>query len=141
MSKPWKSVRHPVLKACWAGGYLLTLVAILYGLTKVREKQRLMKNTEIVDSWKQWREAAAVQAAGAGPVQRKIPKSTEPPIQVLFTEHYKTIATAALIFGTFLYGMLYFFTQGMIAGNQRELPGSGDQSMTTGRTKRSHSPD
>jgi hypothetical protein len=112
--------------------------AISYGLTEVRKKQHVMTNTTLEDSWRQWRQAAAEQASGAGPVQRKIPKSALPPLQVLLTEHFKTITTAALVFGTFLYGMLYFFTRGIFSREQLEFL-HADQHATA--SKREHPPD
>jgi hypothetical protein len=117
---------------------MLTISAIFYGLTKVREKQHVVTNTKLEDSWMQWREAAAEQASGAGPVQRKIPKSALPPLQVLLTEHFKTITTAALVFGTFLYGMLYFFTRGIFARDRIKFPHAGHHATPS---KREHSPD
>jgi hypothetical protein len=138
MSKLWQSRNHPLATVCWVGGYVLTISAIFYGLTKVREKQHVVTNTKLEDSWMQWREAAAEQASGAGPVQRKIPKSALPPLQVLFTEHFKTITTAALVFGTFLYGMLYFFTRGIFARDRIKFPHAGHHATPS---KREHSPD
>ena len=139
MNKRWKSGRPSLAHFCWLVGYLFTLSTMLYGLSKIREKQLSETNTKLEDSWKEWRQAAAIQAKGEGPVKRKIPKSTLPPVQVLFTEYYKTITVAAVIFGSFLYGMLYFFTQGIVAGDRHQLSASADPRSTT--TKSGHPPD
>ena len=108
---------------CWAVGYLFTVTTIFYGLSSVRQRQLVPADTELENSWQQWRDAAAIQATGTGPVQRKIPKSTLPPIRVLFADHYNTIAVAAIFFGSFLYGMVYFFARGIMTGDRGKLPG------------------
>ena len=114
---------------CWIVGYLLTLGAIFYGLTTVRQRQLSSSDTQLENSWQQWRDAAAIQAAGNGPVKRKVPKSTLPPIQVLFADHYMTITLSAIFFGSFLYGMLYFFARGILAGDRGNLSGIADQDV------------
>ena len=139
MNKRWKFGRPSLAHFCWVLGYLFTLSVMLSGMSKIREQQLSGTSTKLEDSWKQWREAAAIQAKGAGPVKRKIPKSTLPPMQVLFADHYKTITLAAVIFGSFLYGMLYFFTQAIVAGDHRQLPDSGQHRSTT--KKPEHPPD
>ena len=107
---------------CWAVGYLLTIGAILYGLSAVRQRQLSSPDVQLENSWQQWRDAAAIQAAGNGPVKRKIPKSRLPPIRVLFADHYTTITLSAIFFGSFLYGMLYFFARGILTGDRGKLP-------------------
>ena len=51
---------------CWAVGYLLTIGAILYGLSAVRQRQLSSPDAQLENSWQQWRDAAAIQAAGNG---------------------------------------------------------------------------
>ena len=117
--------RRPNLPTlCWAVGYLFTIAAIFYGLSTVRQRQLASTDIELENSWQQWRDAAAIQAAGSGPVKRKIPKSTLPPIRVLFADHYKTITLAAIFFGSFLYGMFYFFARAIMTGDRGTLSGS-----------------
>ena len=114
--------RPALATICWIVGYFCTLWFILYGLNNTRETQLSAATNKLEDAWAQWRDAAAAQAAGSGSVKRKIPKSTLPPIRVLFADHYTTITIAATFFGSFLYGMLYFFTRGILTGDRGELP-------------------
>ena len=117
--------RHPNLPTlCWVVGYLFAIATIFYGLSTVRQRQLASTDIELENSWQQWRDAAAIQATGSGPVKRKIPKSALPPIRVLFADHYKTITVAAIFFGSFLYGMVYFFTRAIMTGDRGKLPGS-----------------
>ena len=117
--------RHPNLPTlCWVVGYLFTIATIFYGLSTVRQRQLASTDIEQENSWQQWRDAAAIQAEGSGPVKRKIPKSTLPPIRVLFADHYKTITAAAIFFGSFLYGMVYFFARAIMTGDRGKFPGS-----------------
>ena len=95
-------------------GYVITMVAIFYGLISAREDQRGRSAGEAEAAWTIWREAAAEQASPNGPVQRKIPKSPLPPIRVLLLHHFGTMATGALVFGSILYGMFCFLVRGML---------------------------
>ena len=114
---------YPTLTtACWTVGYFITVGAIFYGLDTVRQRQLSSRNTELENSWQQWRDAAAIQATGNGPVKRKVPKSTLPPVRVLFADHYTTITVAAILFSSFLYGMLCFFVRGIMTGDRGKLP-------------------
>ena len=133
MSKSYLSpYRLPVIMG-WFAGYLLTMVAIYYSLNRVRDSQLAATDSQLEATWKEWRDAAAKQASGVGPVQRKIPPSRLPPVRVLFLEHFKTISVAALAFGTILYGMVYFFAQGIFARGDSGMCHSAGSSTASQR--------
>lgn len=53
-----------------------------------------------------------------GPVQRKVPKSVEPPLKVWLRDHVGLAIVAWVIFGSVLFGFLAAATVGLLAENQ-----------------------
>ena len=74
MSKLWQFSNHPLATLCWVGGYVLTMSAILYGLTEVRKKQHVMTNTTLEDSWRQCDRQQQSKLRGQGRYNGKYPK-------------------------------------------------------------------
>ena len=69
--------------------------------------------------WDRWRDAAAEQAAGKGPVQRRVPKSAEPPTLVLLRDYYVMCVAAFLLFGSVLFGVFMFLVRGIVSSPGR----------------------
>lgn len=53
-----------------------------------------------------------------GPVQRKEPRSAEPPVKVWLRDHVGLAITAWMLFGTVLFGFLAAVVVGLLAENQ-----------------------
>ncbi len=102
-----------LLQRVWLAGYLITMAAILYGMISLRNMQLDQNNSATTQAdWQQWRNEAARQSTGKGPVQRRVPKTLDPPIMVLFSDHFSVIVIFSLLFGSAFYFMLYFFVHG-----------------------------
>ena len=107
-----------LLKRVWLAGYLMTMAAILCGMISLRNKQLDGNHSASTQAdWQQWRNEAARQSAGEGPVQRRVPKTLDPPIMVLFSEHFPVIVIFSLLFGSAFYFMIYFFVHGTLTRN------------------------
>ncbi len=110
-----RSQNSRLLQRIWLAGYLVTMAAILYGMISLRNKQLDQNNTATTQAdWQQWRNEAARQSTGKGPVQRRVPKTINPPIMVLFSDHFSVIVIFSLLFGSAFYFMLYFFVHGTL---------------------------
>ena len=59
-----------------------------------------------------------------GPVQRKVPRSAEPPLRVWLRDHVVLAITAWVLFGTVLFGFFATLIVGLVAENQPR--GGGD---------------
>ncbi|HJN67286.1 MAG TPA: hypothetical protein QF761_13840, partial [Pirellulales bacterium] len=104
-----------LLQRVWLAGYLMTMAAILYGMISLRNMQLDQNNSATTQAdWQQWRNEAARQSTGKGPVQRRVPKTLDPPIMVLFSDHFSVIVIFSLLFGSAFYFMLYFFVHGTL---------------------------
>ena len=68
--------------------------------------------------WDDWREEAREQAASGGPVERKVPKSAEPPALVLIRDHFLACLGAALVAALGVYGTFFILLRGSIGGDQ-----------------------
>lgn len=110
----------------WFAGYLVSIGAILYGLFALRIEQLAeVDNSAAQIGWESWREEAARQSSGTGPVQRKVPKSVRPPLRVLFSENFSILVVFALIFGSAFYFIFYFFVRATLS-RQTEIDRDGE---------------
>ncbi|MBP88683.1 MAG: hypothetical protein CMJ64_18550 [Planctomycetaceae bacterium] len=95
----------------------LTYAAIICALigTFTIARQRVLASPNPAaeqEDWDQWRDEAARQGSGNGPVSRRVPKTTEPPTRVLLRDYFATSLITLIILST----ALYFATAAMIRG-------------------------
>lgn len=64
--------------------------------------------------WNDWRRRAAEQTESGGPVERKVPKSAEPPALVLMRDHFAACLGAALVAATGVYGTFMLLLRGAV---------------------------
>ena len=62
------------------------------------------------------------------PVQRRVPKSAEPPALVLTRDHFGVILSGAVLFSSLLYWVVAWFVMGMVQGG-----GAGSREPGTGK--------
>jgi len=101
-----------LLLAAWL--VVLVLPPIL--LLRVREGWlRDLEKPGQQENWDAFRRDMAQQSGRAGPVQRKIPKSAEPPLRVWLRDYVGLAISAWLLFG----GVLGLFTGILLIGTVR----------------------
>jgi hypothetical protein len=99
----------------WLAAYLVFTGLIVWGVYLYRARaMESLKTPEARAAWEEWRQAAAEQTAG-GPVQRKVPSSTEAPGLVLMRDHFGVMLAAAIIFGSALFAISMFLIRGAFA--------------------------
>ena len=104
------------------GLYIACMAAVVMGLITAKGCAIGRYGTAVADDdWQQWREAASKDAEGDGPVRRRVPKSDDPPLLVLLTEHFWVLLVSSLVFGSVLYFLAYFFIQGTISHGAFEV--------------------
>ena len=92
----------------WLGVYVLLITTACTGLSVLRSRVvRVMSSPEEGQHWQHWREAADKSAQQVG-VQRRVPRSAEPPALVLMRDYFGVVIAAAIVFGSVFYliGML-----------------------------------
>lgn len=100
--------------ALWLVAYLLTMVAILWGLQYGRAMviDRL-GNPESVAAWRDWAAETRRPADAEHPIERRPVKSDEPPALILMRDHIGSVRAVSLVIGTFLFGFLGFLGHGI----------------------------
>jgi hypothetical protein len=94
---------------------LLTLAGIVTLVLQVRQTAlREMDTPEAHAQWQAWRQAKPNQEA-SGPVQRRPPKSVEPPSLVLLRDHFAVVMSGAILFGSLLFAALMLAVWGVLA--------------------------
>lgn len=95
-------------------GWILMVCAISVTLLMARRASLASFDTAAArNDWDAWRAAAKEQSIGKGPVQRRIPKSTEPPALVLMRDYFGVSMTVTLVLSTCLYGTLAWMLHGV----------------------------
>lgn len=97
----------------WAAAYGIFLTSVVGALFWVRGNvARQFQDDQSQSDWDRWRQEAALQSQGKGPVQRRVPQSTEPPIVVLMGRHFGVCVAAVVTLGSALFGTLMFLIRG-----------------------------
>lgn len=101
----------------WAAGYLALLVAVVWWLLSAREWARAeLTSPASAAAWEEWREDVRASQDKPAPVQRRVPKSAEPPALVLTRDHFGVILSGAVLFSSLLYWVVAWFVMGMFKG-------------------------
>jgi hypothetical protein len=119
----------------WLAGYLLVMLALTAAMFAARAGVFETYGTlEAKAEWEAWRAAARKQSSEdqqpvAGPVQRRTPKSADPPALVLMRDYFATCLAAALFFSSLLFAVTMIVIRGAIGGAEdvaevARLPGS-----------------
>jgi hypothetical protein len=69
---------------------------------------------ESIADWRQWKSDVEREQTNPGPVQRRIPKSDEPPALVLMRDYFAVSLTAAVFFTSLLYWVIAWFITGAL---------------------------
>jgi hypothetical protein len=67
-----------------------------------------------IESWHEWRAAAAKQDGKHGPVAREVPRSEEPPMLQLLRDNFPAILFAATVFPAIIIGFFLLVLRGVL---------------------------
>lgn len=70
--------------------------------------------SESISNWRTWREDVRAQQDKSTPVERRVPKSDEPPALVLMRDYFGIAFTGAVIFSSLLYWVITWFVTGIL---------------------------
>ena len=105
-------------------GWLLLVLMMVGALHTAREwVLDRFSSQEAHQQWGEWVEAAKQQASGNGPVQRRVPKSADPPVLLLMRDYYGTCLGMSLFLSTCLYGTFVWLLRGASTAKRSERPG------------------
>jgi hypothetical protein len=94
---------------------VLVVGGVIAGMFYLREQAIATYGTPAaLEEWGEWRSAAATQAAEQRPVERKIPKSAEPPALVLMRDYFPACTAAAAAAAAGCYFVFAFLLRGVL---------------------------
>jgi hypothetical protein len=95
--------------------YLLAMAAIVFVMFRMRDRTvTKLATPESAANWNQWRSDVKEQQRQPGPVQRRVPKSAEPPALVMMRDHFAVSLFGALFFSSLLFWFFTWFMMGII---------------------------
>jgi hypothetical protein len=96
-------------------GYAVIITAVIATTFKTRDWAiENLATPKSLSDWQTWRDDVQQQQGRPGPVQRRVPKSSEPPALVMMRDHFAVSLIAALLFSTMLYWVLAWFVMGVM---------------------------
>ncbi len=100
--------------------YVVWLSAIMtLSFSARRAALDTLSTPEAQAQWDQWREAAKTLNEH-GPVQRRVPKSDQPPALVLMRDYFGTMLTAGGLFGSLLFAAVALPLRGVLVSRPPE---------------------
>jgi hypothetical protein len=107
--------RYMWLSFMWAIGYAALMVAVIAAMFRARDwTVKQLSTQESNADWQQWREDVRKQPARLGAVQRRVPKSEEPPALVLLRDYFAVSLVGAVLFSSALYWTMAWFVSGIL---------------------------
>ena len=97
--------------------YLLLMAALVGGMFVARDRALAAMGTpEAIAEWRQWKAATEEAAKRQEPVKRRVVKANEPPVLLLFRDHFVVITVSLAIVASLLYFFLAMTMTGMAVG-------------------------
>ena len=95
----------------WLSGYVVVLIAVIGSM--LWQRHVVLADSSTAD-WEVWREDVRQQTSNLGPVERKVPKSIEPPALVLMRDYFVVSIVGATFFSSLLYWIGAWFVTGAL---------------------------
>jgi hypothetical protein len=107
----------------WGGGYAVLVGLVVWSLLAAREwAMSRMSTPESAAAWEAWRADVRANQRQPSPVERRVPKSAEPPALVLMRDHFGVSLGGAILFSSLLYWVMAWFVMGTFS-----VPQASDQ--------------
>ena len=99
----------------WLLMYIVMLAAVIGGMLYVRGLAREVYGTpEAQAEWNAWRDEAKKMADEPNVVQRRMPKSAEPPALVLMRDYFVVCLVLAIVLSSVLFGTFMMLVRGAL---------------------------
>ena len=101
----------------WFVGYIVIVSTIVGAMFWLRQSAVAdLSSPNSVADWQEWRQDVHEQQKSRGPVERRVPKSEEPPELVLMRDFFGVLMIGALLFSSLLYWIIAWFATGILKG-------------------------
>jgi hypothetical protein len=98
-------------------GYVVLLGTVVGTMFWMRQSAVAdLSSPKSISDWQAWREDVREQQTNRGPVERRVPKSDEPPELVLMRDYFTVLMLGAILFSSMLYWVMAWFVTGIFRG-------------------------
>ena len=112
--------RPRIRGAVWMIAYVAVIGAVVGSLLSARRRTLGEMNTpQARADWETWRQSVRDDARAGAPVQRRVPKSGEPPMVVLMRDHFAVCLAAAVVLSSALFTVIGFTLEGVLRGRRQ----------------------
>jgi hypothetical protein len=99
----------------WGICYVALMAAVVWWLFAARAWARAeLSKPAATAAWESWREDVRADQNRPVPVQRRVPKSAEPPALVLTRDYFGVSLGGAVFFSSLLYWVIAWFVTGIL---------------------------
>jgi hypothetical protein len=99
----------------WTAAYIALAAIVVVGMFRWRRAVLAELSTpESLAAWREWREDVSQKNSSLGPIERKVPKSEEPPTLVLMRDNFAVSLVGAVFFSSLLYWIIAWFVTGAL---------------------------
>ena len=99
----------------WLVGYVVLVCVVAGTMVQLRRTSVPdLSSPKAKSAWNSWRDDVREQQTNPGPVERRVPKSDEPPALVLMRDYFTVLMTGALLFSSLLYWIMAWFVTGIL---------------------------
>lgn len=108
----------------WGLSYVALVVAVAGTMFWLRKNVLAQYGApQSIADWQSWRADVEREKENPGPVERRVPKSMEPPALVLMRDYFGVSLTGAVFFTSLLYAVICWLVIGALAsGNDARPP-------------------
>jgi hypothetical protein len=101
----------------WILGYVVLIGVVAGTMFWLRQSAIAdWSSPKSISDWHAWREDVREQQITRGPVERRVPKSDEPPALVLMRDYFAVMMFGAILFSSLLYWLMAWFVTGIFRG-------------------------
>ena len=112
--------RPRIRGAVWMIAYVAVIGAVVGSLLSARRRALDEMNTpQARAEWETWRQSVRDEARAGAPVQRRVPKSGEPPMVVLMRDHFAVCLATAVVLSSALFTVMAFMLEGVLRGRRQ----------------------
>jgi hypothetical protein len=98
----------------WIVGYIVLLGVVVGTMFGLRQSTIAdLSSPKSISDWEAWRKDVQEQKSIRGPVERRVPKSDQPPALVLMRDYFAVLIVGAVLFSSLLYWITAWFITGM----------------------------
>ena len=104
----------------WVASYVTAMALVVWSVMAARTWALAELGTpESTAEWEEWREDVRADQGQPAPIQRRVPKSAEPPALVLTRDYFAVVMGGSILFTSLVYWVLAWMISGTFAAGYR----------------------